>query len=56
MEYQLRMLLDFQKRKKHSPAARVFLHFPKISQHPLYMDDTILHGKQLLFYKTAYNT
>ena len=35
----------FGKRKKHSPAARVFLRFPKVSQHPACMDDAILHGK-----------
>ena len=31
--------------KIHSPAARVFLRFLKISQHPACMDHAILHGK-----------
>ena len=31
--------------KMHSPAARVFLRFPKISQHPACMDHAILRGK-----------
>ena len=31
--------------KIHSPAARVFLRFPKFSQHPACMDHAILHGK-----------
>ena len=29
----------------HSPAARVFLRFSKLSQHPACMDHAILHGK-----------
>ena len=35
----------FGKRKKHSPAARVFLRLPKVSRHPSCMDHAILHGK-----------
>ena len=31
--------------KIHSPAARVFLCLPKISQHPACMDHAILNGK-----------
>jgi hypothetical protein len=31
--------------KIHSPAARVFLRFPKVSRHPSCMDHAILHGK-----------
>jgi hypothetical protein len=31
--------------KMHSPAARVFLRFPKVSRHPSCMDHAILHGK-----------
>ena len=31
--------------KIDSPAARVFLRLPKISQHPACMDHAILHGK-----------
>ena len=31
--------------KIHSPAPRVFLRFPKLSQHPACMDHAILHGK-----------
>ena len=31
--------------KMHSPAARVFFRFQKISQHPACMDHAILHGK-----------
>ena len=37
--------LTFESVKIHSPAARVFLPFPKISQHPACMDHAILHGK-----------
>jgi hypothetical protein len=35
----------FGKRKIHSPTARVFSRFPKVSQHPSCMDHAILHGK-----------
>jgi hypothetical protein len=31
--------------KIHSPAARVFLRFPKVLRHPSCMDHAILHGK-----------
>ena len=31
--------------KIHSPAARVFLRFPKVSRHSSCMDHAILHGK-----------
>ena len=42
----LGMLIDFlESVKKHSPAARDFLRFPKVSQHHQCMDDAILHGK-----------
>jgi hypothetical protein len=33
--------------KIHSPAARVFLHFPKVSRHPSCMDHAILHGNTI---------
>ena len=40
--------------KIHSPAARVFLRFPKVSRQPSCMDHAILHGKSfgipLLFF------
>ena len=36
MEYQLRMLLDFQKRKKHSPAARVFTLSENLATSPVH--------------------
>ena len=35
----------FEKRKNTRAAARVFLRFSKISQHPACMDHAILHGK-----------
>jgi hypothetical protein len=31
--------------KIHSPTARAFSRFPKVSQHPSCMDHAILHGK-----------
>ena len=31
--------------KIHTPAVRVFLRFPKLSQRPACMDHAILHGK-----------
>ena len=31
--------------KTHEPQASVFLHFPKIEQHPKCMNHAILHGK-----------
>ena len=31
--------------KIHSPTARVFSRFPKVSQHPVCMDHAILHGE-----------
>lgn len=43
----LGMLLEFRKTKKRSPTARVFLRFPKFSQHPACKDHAILHGKPL---------
>jgi hypothetical protein len=39
----------FGKRKIHSPTARVFSRFPKVSQHPSCMDHAILHGKHSVF-------
>ncbi len=41
----LGMLLNFRKAQKHSPATRDYSRFPKVSQHPAWMDDVILHGK-----------
>ena len=40
------VIINFSESVKiRSPAARVFLRFPKISQHPACMDHAILHGK-----------
>jgi hypothetical protein len=43
--------------KIHSPAAQVFLRFPKVSRHPSCMDHAILDGKPFgipLIYTTVY--
>ena len=42
----LRMLLDFQKAKKHSFRLVVFLRFSKVLQHPACNYKRIMHGNQ----------